>query len=254
MATIRRTESWIVARRVRAGQKQSTEQRLNMNTTKTFTTLSLAVALAGLAPADPSPRPTTIPQKILTYQPGHYLAGQIVPIGFDPYGYNYQARVFQGYYANVFLGADGLPPYNGDNEAYLAAHPSAATKDYWPNRDIRLLMTWNEAWLSNKDADGDGILDRHFGFPGYPGSGAWLTNHLMGQNPDGSSWKNFAKIVAVPLSAYKVSGVWYDASGKEIGPEIFTNFAIVLEIINNPLTGQHGLNYVSPVGPGLGKF
>lgn len=254
MATILRMESGIVARTVRAGPNNAIEQRLNMKTIKTFTTLSLALMLAGVAYAGPKPKPVTIPQRVLTYQTGHYLAGQLVPLGFDPFGYNYNARVFEGYYANAFLGDEGLPPYNGDAEAYLAANPSAASKPYWADRDIRLLMTWNEAWLSNSDADGDGILDRHFGTPGYKGSGAWLTNHLMGQNPDGTKWKNFAKIVAVPLTAFKVSGVWYDASGKEIGPEIWDNFAIVLEIINNPLTGQHGKNYVSPSGPGLGKF
>ena len=40
---------------------------------------------------------------------------------------------------------------------------------------------WNDAWLSNKDCDGDGLLDRHYGLDSYRGSGAWLTNHQSGE-------------------------------------------------------------------------
>jgi hypothetical protein len=255
MGAIRRSESWIVIRITCVIRKHRKEELLKMKTIKAFTTFSLAIILAGmLSAAKAAPTAVTIPQQVLTYQPGHYLAGQLIPLGFDVYGYNYQAHMFRGYYANAFLGADGLPPYYGDTAAYLAANPSAATKDYWADRDVWLEMKWNDAWLSNKDSDGDGVLDRHFGFPGYPGSGAWLTNHLWGNNDDGSQWNNFAKFVAVPLSAFKVGGVWYDASGQEIGPEIWDNFAIVLEIINNPATDQHGKHFVSPVGPGLGEY
>ena len=223
-----------------------------MKTIKIFTNLGLVVLLAGLAHAG-GIKPVTIPQQVLTYEAGHYLAGQLVPLGFDAFGYNYQARLFRGYYANAYLGADGLPPYEGDTESYLAANPSAATKAYWRARDTWLEIKWNDAWLSNRDANRDGFLDRHLGFPGYPGSGAWLINHLWGEDPDGTRWENFAHIVAVPSTAVKVAGVWYDASGREIGREIWDSFAIVLEIINDPVWGQHGRNYVSPAGPGLGK-
>jgi hypothetical protein len=74
-----------------------------------------------------------------------------------------------------------------------------------------LMMKWNDAWLSNQDCDGDGKLDRHYGYPTYRGSGAWLTNHQSGTyvDTDGKTerWTHFMKIVAVPLDAMLISGV-----------------------------------------------
>lgn len=226
-----------------------------MKTIKILITICSAVLLAGLAHAGKlKPSPVTIPQQILTYSAGYYLAGELVPLGFDAFGYNYQAHAFRGYYANAFLNADGFPPYDGNTEAYLAANPNAVNLSYWPDRDTWLDMSWNDAWLSNKDADGDGILDRHPGTPDYRGSGAWLTNHLWGTNEDGSRWSAFAKFVAAPLDATKVAGIWYDARGREIGPETWDSFALIQEIINDPSAGLHGKHYGSPAGPGLGKY
>src|SRR4030042_719473 len=67
----------------------------------------------------------TIQDGILTYSPGHYLAGQPLKVGYDIFGYNYQGHMFKGSYANVFLGGYGFPPYKGDDEAYLAENPAA---------------------------------------------------------------------------------------------------------------------------------
>jgi hypothetical protein len=94
----------------------------------------------------------------VTIQDGTLLASNGDPIttGFDEYGYNYQAHQYIGYYGNY-----QRPPEPVD----------------W---GYRLMMKWNDAWLSNKDCDGDGLLDRHYGFDSYIGSGAWLTNHQSG--------------------------------------------------------------------------
>lgn len=196
----------------------------------------------------------TIPEGTLTYSAGHYLAGDPFTTGYDEFGYNYQASRFQGSYANVYLGGDGFPPYTGDDASYLAANPGAAAAWYWPYRDVNLILEWNGAWISNKDCDANGTLDRHFGYPTYVGSGAWETNHMWGVNPDGSKWNYFVKIVAVPSDATKVGGVWYTSNGDEISPDIWGEFAIIQEVYNDPSTGDHGLLYGSPVGPGFGKY
>jgi len=39
-----------------------------------------------------------------------------------------------------------------------------------------------------------------------------------------------------------------------IGAEIWGAFAIIQEVLNDPCAGDHGVQFVSPVGPGLGKF
>lgn len=191
---------------------------------------------------------TTIQDGVLTYSPGHYLYGTPLKTGYDPYGYNYQGHMFNGSYANVYLGGAGFPPYDGDDEAYLAENPGAASHWAWPYRDVDLLMKWNDAWLSNKDCDGDGKLDRHYGFASYIGSGAWETNHMRGGSGK-DSWTYFVKIVAAPADAYVSNGMWYAADGTEIGPVIWGQFAIIQEVESGS-----GAIYISPSGPGFGKF
>lgn len=84
------------------------------------------------------------------------VKGNLITTGYDKWGYNYQANMFNGWYDN-----------NGRPTNLVAGGDS-------------LMMKWNNAWLSNKDCDGDKILDRHLGFTSYVGSGAWLTNHASG--------------------------------------------------------------------------
>lgn len=190
----------------------------------------------------------TIQDGVLKYSAGHYLENQPLKLGYDIFGYNYQAHMFSGYYCNVYLGAAGFPPYEGDAEAYLAENPNAANHWAWPYRDIYLVMKWNDAWLSNKDCDSDGKLDRHYGYDSYIGSGAWETNHMQGTD-SGDVWTYFVKIVAVPDDAYLENGIWRTDDGTEIGPSIWGEFAIIQE-----LESGLGATYVSPAGPGFGKW
>jgi hypothetical protein len=235
----------------------------------------MAVALAAFAlvsaadtvDAKGKPGGTTIQDGTLTYSAGHYLAGQPLVLGFDAYGYNYQGHMFSGSYANVYLGRDGFPPYEGDDVAYLAANPGAAGHWAWPYRDTQLSMKWNDAWLSNMDRGGNGVsdpgnpdgkLDRYYGFNSYQGSGAWLTNHMRGEyeDADGNVCKRtyFVKIVAPPADADLVEGVWYAADGTEIGPVIWGAFAIVQQVENDPCEGVNGAQYISPNAPGFGVY
>ena len=96
-----------------------------------------------------------------TIQSGTLLTsdGRTITTGYDEWGYNYQARMFNGTYCDAYRDAAWCQPWKEDN----------------------LMMKWNDAWLSNKDCNGDGLLDRHFGFTSYIGSGAWLTNHMSGE-------------------------------------------------------------------------
>ncbi len=215
--------------------------------------LTLLLTMAAPAAAK-KPDCVTIQDGTLTYSAGHYLAGHPLTTGYDIFGYNYQAHMFKGSYANAYLGHDGFPPYEGDTDTYLAANPGAASKWYWPYRDVQLTMKWNDAWLSNKDCDGDGALDRHYGYDSYIGSGAWETNHMWGVNDDGSTWNDFVKIVAVPADAVLNSGVWYTADGTEIGESLWGEFAVILEVYNDPSTGDHGVFTNPPAPAGFGFY
>jgi len=67
-------------------------------------------------------------------------------------------------------------------------------------------------------------------------------------------WIYFTKIVAAPADATKKGDIWYAADGTEIGPVIWGEFATVQSINNDPCGGYNGVEYLSPVGPGFGKF
>ena len=221
--------------------------------------LIVAVLAFGLVGNSAGQDCTTIKEGIW-YSPTHYLAGNLLKVGFDIYGYNYQAHLFNSYYCNAYLGGYDLPPYEGDDALYLetygqAIYDFAVNTWCWPYRNVVVNMKWNDAWLAHMDCDGDGKLDRHFGYPSYIGSGAWETNHQSGTNVyDGVEyrWNYFVKIVAAPSDATLINGIWYDASGVEIGPVIWNEFAIIEEVYNDQYTGEHGLVFKSPVRAGLG--
>jgi len=172
----------------------------------------------------------------VTIQDGTICAstGEFVTTGYDAFGYNYQAHMFNGRYCDYDRIVGG---------------------DYC---DVKLSMKWNDAWLSNKDCNEDDLLDRHFGFDGYIGSGAWLTNHQSGTyvGDDGKErkWTYFIKIVAAPEDASATDGIWYTADGTEIGPVIWGAFAIIQEVGDDSEAGLHGIKYLSPAGPGFGKW
>ncbi len=173
-----------------------------------------------------------------TIQSGALLnsANEVIETGFDSWGYNYQAHLFNGKYCDAYRNATWCQPYVNDD----------------------LAMKWNDAWLSNQDCDGDGKLDRHFGFANYIGSGAWLTNHQKGVYLDNNGkkqrWEYFVKIVAAPADAYQSGGIVYAADGSEIGPIIWGEFAVIQEVYNDTGTGDHGVLYVSPYSAGFGKY
>jgi hypothetical protein len=172
-----------------------------------------------------------------TIQSGTLLTstGSVIETGYDVWGYNYQARIFNGKYCDSNQNAAWCQPYADDD----------------------LEMKWNDAWISNKDCDGDGLLDRHYGFTSYLGSGAWLTNHqkgtYAGENGKTCRWEYFVKIVAAPADATNIAGIWYTANGSKIGPVIWGEFATTQEVYNDLCDGQHGLldkgNF-----PGLGNW
>jgi len=162
-------------------------------------------------------------------------AGDVIAIGFDEWGYNYQGRMFSGGFCDA---------YYGDAE--------------WCQRfeGIDLLMEWNDQWLSNESCDGDQLLDIHRGFDSYIGSGAWVTNQMTGEylDEEGNTCQlsSFSKIVAVPADAALEDGIWYTAGGEEIGQDILGEFAISMVIYSDTCSGEHPVLYTSPDDVGFG--
>ena len=173
--------------------------------------LTLAVLGAGSAGAGPKGC-TTLRDGVLKDSFGNTLV-----LGYDQFGYNYQAGMFNGTFDGLDRKLDGM--YYG-------------TVDYYV--DDKVTMKWSPDWLANVDCNGDGKLDR-----GTSGTSlGWTTNHYVGDYVDGNGdlqhYTYFAKIV------------WVGPGGS-----LWGQYEIVQETYNDPAGGATGL--FSKVGsPGLG--
>ena len=145
------------------------------------------------------------PNKCTTIQSGELLTsgGDVIPTGFMENGYNYQAHLFSA-------------PYGADY----------------------LIMKWNDAWLSNKDCDSDGLLDRHYGSDFYIGSGAWLTNEMYHEYTAATQdcyWTSFTKVVAAPENAVLINNYWY-LDNQSLGKMIWDEFYVAQSDYENSCT------------------
>lgn len=165
------------------------------------------VALAFVIPASAS---------CVKIQSGNITDGGGTPIstGFDKWGYNYQARMFNGLFENF---SRPVVPVTESND--------------------NLQMKWSDDWLSNLDCNNDGKLDRG----GSAGASAniskgWLTNHLEGDYLGGDGemhhYTYFVKIVydgGAACTANSPSCIW----------GVYT---IIEEVYNDPYGGNNGVN------------
>ncbi len=146
-------------------------------------------------------------------------AGNPVSLGFDQFGYNYQAHMFNGTYDGADRTLDGT--YWGQTGDYV---------------NDKLIMKWSDDWLANQDCNGDGKLDRGLNAKIGASTGisqGWLTNHIegdyMGSDGDQHHYTYFAKIVfdnGAACSTSQPSCIW-------------GVYSIVEELQNDPF-GEYG--------------
>ena len=144
-------------------------------------------------------------------------AGNPLVIGYDQYGYNYQAHIFNGFVGNYSRPA--VPVTSGD----------------------KLVMKWSDAWLANVDCNGDHWLDRGLVNGVVTGvSKGWETNHFTGyydSDNDGTldaHYTDFVKIV-------------YTGTGSPL----WGSYTLIEEVYNDPVSGFNGL--LTKIGiPGFG--
>lgn len=151
-------------------------------------------------------------------------AGHPITTGFDQFGYNYQAHMFNGTYDSVDRILDGK--YWGSTGDYV---------------DDKLMMKWSDSWLANVDCNLDGKLDRGLENGAVGGTSlGWETNNVEGDyDSDGDGTQDahytyFAKIV------------WVGPGGT-----LWGQYAIIEEVYNDPLGGFHGLQ-LKAGAPGFG--
>jgi hypothetical protein len=91
------------------------------------------------------------------------------PSGFNSYGYNYGARIFNGWYSNYVAGRTSAePPLENDQMYY---------------NEWYLVMKWSEGWDNARFMGGEWDYD------------AWTTNHYTYMTADGWTYESFTKIV-----------------------------------------------------------
>lgn len=139
-------------------------------------------------------------------------AGNVISVGFDQFGYNYQAHEFNGTYDSVDRKLDDK--YWGQIGDFV---------------DDKLSMKWSDAWLANVDCNGDGKLDR--GAPGSSGfptsSQGWETNQVEGDydsDGDGTQDAHYTYFVKI---------VWVGPGGS-----LWGEFEVIQENSNDPLDGS----------------
>ena len=149
-------------------------------------------------------------------------AGNPISVGFDEFGYNYQAHMFKGTYDSSDRSIDGT--YWGQTGNFV---------------DDALIMKWSDAWLANVDCDDDGKLDRGLVDGAADGTSmGWLTNHVVGDYFDGDGaeqhYTDFVKIV------------WTGP-----GSPLWGQYTIIQEVFTDPAAGETGL-YSEIAAPGFG--
>jgi len=243
-------------------------------------TIILLIAAGSVMAAKPNKQCNTIQSGQIHYPSDYYLGDKPITTGFDEYGWNYQAHSFEGYFANYAFDAFGLPPYEGNEEAYyqrlvdegFASNINEAMNfmygDYfrsffWINRDISYSLKWNDEYKSNKDCNGDGLIDftdRYSNVSYFVGTGAWITEKQRGTYFDDSGKKcsfiYFAKHIAVPKNAYEENDEWYTVGNQLIGPSVYLGYglATIQQVINDSCGGCHGIYYKTQISPGLGYW
>jgi hypothetical protein len=162
--------------------------------------------------------------------------------GFDKWGYNYQAHIFNGLYSNY-------------------SRPEPPCEPGTCPSDTLLIMKWSDEWLSNKDRNGDGDLDRGYSCDPINANssaceGAWLTNHMRGEyvGDEGQTckWTYFVKIVYPPGGPVDADDDGYDDNTG--GSIIWGAYVRIQQVSNDTCAGEHGNIFsVRPTGFGAYK-
>ncbi|WP_439182249.1 hypothetical protein [Carboxylicivirga taeanensis] len=180
--------------------------------------------------------------------------------GFDEWGFNYTARLFDGYLINAMFGDPAfmyMPHYKdmvykGEGvsfwEALVAKYPYFVNMMPAGLLDCKLMMKWNDALLSKEAVYPDTWVD----------SGAWIVFHY--QMDDGEQkWTQVRTLVASKSTDILDGDFWYNADGDEIGKKsYYWPELIIVKVINNgdnpyiPFAMPD--DYLSPNGAGVGNY
>jgi len=164
--------------------------------------------------------------------------GNLITLGYDQWGYNYQAHMFNGFSENYTRPA--TPVTEGLE---------------------KLIMKWSDDWLSNKDCFGvgaghnapDGKLDRGT-VDGQNDltntSRGWVTNHYEGDYEENGELHHYTYFAKIVYGGPASGGVDPWATQR-----IWGVYAVIEEVYNDPNAKLHGIDRTKLVNPaGLGYW
>lgn len=180
--------------------------------------------------------------------------------GFDEWGFNYNACLFDGYLINAMFGDPAfmyMPHYKdmvytGEGDSFWEEVVSKYSYFVYmmpaDMLDCKLMMKWNTNLLSK-----EGI---------YPvtwvDSGAWIVFHYQ-MNTDEQKWSQVRTLIACRSTDTLDGDFWYDADGIEIGKKsYYWSELIIVKVVNNGdnpfIPSAMPDDYLSPSGAGVGKY
>lgn len=179
--------------------------------------------------------------------------------GFDDWGFNFTAQIFEGYLINamfgdpVFKGQEHFKEmvYHGEGisfwEEVLVNYPYFQYMMPSGLLDCKLKMKWNSELLSREGIYPSTWID----------SNAWIVFHYK-MNTDDQQWTQIRTLVALKSSYVLNNGLWYNENGDEVGKQsYYWPELMITKVINNgdnpfvPMAMP--ADYRSPNGAGMGK-
>jgi len=180
--------------------------------------------------------------------------------GFDEWGFNYQAQLFDGYLINAIFG----DPAYAEMEHYKMMVYDGEDPDFWEKvitdysyfnymmpeglLNCKLKMKWNTDLLGK-----DGVYPES-----WVDSDAWIVFHYS-MNTDDQRWTQVRKLVASKSNYTLMDGFWYDEDGNEVGKQsYYWPDLMIIQVINNgnnpyvPMAMPD--DYNNPNGSGVGKY
>ncbi len=181
-------------------------------------------------------------------------------IGFDEWGFNFNAQLFDNYLINVMFGDPkfaGMPHYRqmiyqGEGEEFwdevINNYPYFVNFMPPDLLDCQMKMKWNEDLLSKSGIYPESWVD----------SEAWIVFHYK-MNTEFQKWTQIRTLVARQSTDYLEGDRWYDKDGNEIGKKsYYWNDLIIIRVINN---GDNPFvpdvmpdDYIRPKGEVMGKY
>lgn len=179
--------------------------------------------------------------------------------GFDDWGFNFNAQIFDGYLINAMFGDPvfaGTPHYR--QMIYMGEGPEfweqvianySYFKDMMPADllDCKLKMKWNSDLLPKNGIYPETWVD----------SDAWIVFHYS-MNTDEQEWTQMRKLVARKTEFNLIGDKWYSKDGTEVGKQsYYWPDLMIIQVMNNgdnpfvPMAMPE--DYISPYGAGYGK-